>query len=74
MKEVIQHPKFQSFKDGEDLKKSLEKEKETDASRIPYKFTCLDKYPQYLILAYIPKKELVREFIKVKPRGFFFHH
>ena len=27
-----------------------------------------------MVLAYIPKKELVKEYIKVKPRGYFFHH
>ena len=58
----------------EELKKSIEKEKEEENSKIPYRFTILDKYPQYVVLAYIPKKEVVREFIKIKPRVYFFHH
>ena len=43
-------------------------------AKIPYKFMILDEFPQYVILGYAPKKEMVHEFIKVKPRGFFFHH
>jgi hypothetical protein len=71
---VTNHPKFQKCTDLDELKKCLEAEKGDDNSRIPYKFTVLEKYPQYLILAYIPKKDIVKEFIKVKPRGYFFHH
>ena len=58
----------------DDLKQALEQEKLEDSARIPYRFTISDKYPQYVIMAYIPKKDVVREFIKVKPRGYFFHH
>jgi hypothetical protein len=71
---VTNHPKFQKCTDLDELKKCLEAEKGDDNSRIPYKFTVLEKYPQYLILAYSPKKDIVKEFIKVKPRGYFFHH
>ena len=74
LREVTQHPKFQACKNIEELQKNLENEKNEDNSRIPYRFTVLDKYPQYVILAYIPKKDLVKEYIKVKPRGYFFHH
>jgi hypothetical protein len=52
----------------------LKKEKADDPQKIPYRLTLLDTYPQYLILGYVPKDTLVKEFIKVKPRGFFFHH
>jgi len=74
LREVTNHQKFQKCNDLDELKKCLEAEKTDDNSRIPYKFTVLEKYPQYLILAYIPKKDIVKEFIKVKPRGYFFHH
>lgn len=74
LREVLNHSKFQKFNDLEEMKKVLENEKEQDSSRIPYKFTVLEKYPQYIVLAYIPKKDIVKEFIKVKPRGYFFHH
>jgi len=74
LREVISHQKFIKCQSLDDLKKGIEQEKAEDSSRIPYKFTILDKYPQYVILAYIPKKEVVKEFIKIKPRGYFFHH
>jgi hypothetical protein len=32
---------------------------------IPYKFTILPEYPQYLVLGYIPKDKLIKEFVKV---------
>lgn len=73
LREVTMHPKFSKCTKMEQMQEMLLKEKSEDSSKIPYRFTILDDYPQYLILAYIPKKEMVREFIKVKPRGFFFH-
>lgn len=57
----------------EEVQADLEKEKAEATTRIPYKFVILDDYPQYVILCYIPSKTLVREFIKVKPRGYMFH-
>lgn len=74
LREVTQHGKFVKCTNYEDLKKSVENEKQNEPQRIPYHFSVLPKYPQYVILCYIPKREIVREFIKVKPRGYFFHH
>ena len=48
-------------------------EKAKNNAQIPYKFAIVKKYPQYVILAYIPKKDVVREFIKVKRQGYQFH-
>jgi len=73
LREVIQHPKFFQCAKADEVKAELEKEKEEVNSRIPYKFLILEDYPQYVVLAYIPNKTMVREFIKVKPRGHFFH-
>lgn len=33
----------------------------------------LESYPQHVTLCYIPKTNLVKEFVKVKPGGFWFH-
>lgn len=73
LREVIMHAKFLRCKSMDEMKTQLENEKKQDASKIPYRVTILDDYPQHLILAYIPKTEVVREFVKVKPRGYFFH-
>ena len=43
----------------------LKEEKAQDSNRIPYKFTVLPDYPQHLVLGYIPKLILVKEYIKV---------
>ena len=74
LREVTQHPKFLKCNSIDDIQKAVEAEKQEDGTRIPYRFTILDKYPQYVVLAYIPSKVLVKEFIKIKPRGYFFHH
>lgn len=67
------HPKFHKCGKLDEIDDILKKEKGEDATKIPYRFSIFDDYPQYLVLAYIPKKDTVKEYIKVKPRGFFFH-
>jgi hypothetical protein len=57
----------------EDLENILKKEKAQDPNRIPYKLAVFPCYPQHIVLGYIPKNALVKEFIKVKPKGYFFH-
>ncbi len=72
--EMSEHPKFKKCNNIDDLKTYLEQEKEKSPALIPYKFTILPDYPQYIILGYItPTKKFIKEFIKVKSRGFFFH-
>lgn len=73
VREVTQHPKFFPCKNISEVHAELDKEKAEASSKIPYKFTMLPDYPHYIVLCYIPSKSFVREFIKVKPRGFLFH-
>lgn len=42
-------------------------------NRIPYRFSILPLYPQHIVLAYIPREKVIKEFIKVRPKGFYFH-
>ena len=58
----------------EDLQKVLEQEKAEESAKIPYKFTVVEDYPQYVVLGYIPRNTMIKELIKVKARGYFFHH
>ena len=58
----------------DEIKEALEKEKSEDENRIPYRFTVLSDFPQFIVLSYMPKQYVIREFIKVKPRGFHFHN
>ena len=65
LREAINHPKFVECSTGEELDKVLKEEKAQDPNRIPYKFSVLPDYPQHLVLGYIPKLVLVKEYIKV---------
>ena len=74
-KEAIGHPKFKdSISGGSKLIENLlVQEKRSRPSTIPYYFTIRQEYPQYFVLFYLPKEEITIEYIKVKPKGFFFH-
>ena len=66
LKDAMLHPKFVACSTGEELDVMLKEEKAQDPNRIPYKFTVLPDYPQHLVLGYIPKMTLVKEYIKVR--------
>jgi hypothetical protein len=71
---VISHAKFCEGVDTyEDLEKLVLNEKTNNPQNIPYRFACLNNYPGHVVLAYVPKDKAFKEFIKVKPRGLFFH-
>jgi transcription elongation factor SPT6 len=74
-REALGHPKFKDCISGglEFIENSLRGEKRTQQNSIPYYFTILPQYPQYFVLNYLPKDRIVREYIKVKPKGLFFH-
>jgi len=74
-KEAISHNKFRdSLSAGiKFLETQLRNEKRSSPAAIPYCFTISPSYPQFLILIYIPKDKIITEYIKVKPKGLFFH-
>ena len=73
MNQVINHRKFDKG-DFDLIESKLKKEKEIEPKIIPYLFSFSSEAPQYLILSYIPKaKDVVREYIKIKPKGLVFH-
>lgn len=73
MNQVINHRKFDRG-DFDLIEGKLKKEKEEEPKIIPYLFSVSSDAPQYLILTYIPKgKDVIREYIKVKPKGIVFH-
>lgn len=71
--EANKHMKFSECESIQKLEDILMSEKQAESSRIPYRFTILPEYPQYLVLGYIPRNMLKKEYIKVKPRGYVFH-
>jgi transcription elongation factor SPT6 len=70
-KDAVANPKFRD--NSVNIVQMLKQEKRANPSRIPYYFTINEQYPQFLLLHYIPKEKTVTEYIKVKPRGLFFH-
>lgn len=73
VREVVNHPKFSDADSWEELENRLKEEKKADNSKIPYKLAILSCYPQHVVLAYVPREKVVKEFIKVRHRGFYFH-
>ena len=73
VKDVINSRKFYDCDTKNDIINKLRQDKQNDPSIIHYLFAILPEFPQYIILAYIPKVELIFEYIKVKPIGFIFH-
>jgi hypothetical protein len=65
VKDVINHIKFKNCDTQEELENSLKEEKKSDPNRIPYKLTILPDYPQHIVIGYIPKLNLIKEYIKV---------
>lgn len=74
-KEVISHPKFMDCTQvGLDLVEgAIKQEKRSKPSSIPYYMTIIPHFPQYVLLVYMPKDKIIREYIKIKPKGMFFH-
>jgi transcription elongation factor SPT6 len=74
VKENIENRKFIYFQSIDEMEIKLKLDKANDPVYIHYIFTLSPEYPQYFIMAYIPKQnQIIKEFIKIKPRGLFFH-
>ena len=73
VREVVGHQKFSDAKSFEDLEARLKEEKKEEPARIPYRFAILPVYPQHVVICYVPKEKVLKEFIKVRPKGFWFH-
>ena len=70
---MTQYSKWFDIDNWEELEEALKEEKAADKGRIPYRLAILQQYPQHVVLAYVPRERVVREFIKVRPRGYYFH-
>jgi hypothetical protein len=72
MQTVIQHKKFTNDS-MEAIEKRLKDDNEKDRSIIHYLFGCFADYPQYIVLFYTQNDKIIKEFIKVKNFGLYFH-
>jgi len=74
LREVTSHAKFcEGIDTYQDLSDLVANEKKANPATIPYRFGVLSAYPGHVVLVYVPKEKVVKEFIRVKPMGFFFH-
>lgn len=74
VKEVIAHPRFLFHPRGlEAVEAELRQLKRQQPQKIHYLLTVSPQYPQFFILLYIPKDDVKHEYMKVKPKGLYFH-
>ena len=70
----MNHNKFCNRITMEDFKSFIEAEKNAKPQTIQYFFAFITTYPQYCVLGYFtPANKFIREFIKVKNKGYYFH-
>eukprot|EP00340_Litonotus_pictus_P000881 CAMPEP_0170526458 /NCGR_PEP_ID=MMETSP0209-20121228/11860_1 /TAXON_ID=665100 ORGANISM="Litonotus pictus, Strain P1" /NCGR_SAMPLE_ID=MMETSP0209 /ASSEMBLY_ACC=CAM_ASM_000301 /LENGTH=1549 /DNA_ID=CAMNT_0010816271 /DNA_START=14 /DNA_END=4660 /DNA_ORIENTATION=- len=75
VQEATMNRKFSFFETVEAMEKKLREDKNKDPILIHYLFTINPAYPQYILIAYIPKiNQVIKEFMKVKARGLYFHN
>eukprot|EP00826_Nyctotherus_ovalis_P035984 TRINITY_DN3143_c0_g5_i1.p1 TRINITY_DN3143_c0_g5~~TRINITY_DN3143_c0_g5_i1.p1 ORF type:complete len:1087 (+),score=289.66 TRINITY_DN3143_c0_g5_i1:179-3439(+) len=72
--ETAGHRKFVAASSVKVVEEHLNGEMLKFPEHINYCFTILPEFPQYVILAYILQKDsIVKEYIKVKSQGYYFH-
>jgi len=73
IKESIKNRKFIPCDTKSDFENRLKEDKKKQTSIINYNYTILKDYPAYIVLGYVPKVNPIYEYIKIKPKGLYFH-
>ena len=73
IKESIKSRKFVHCDTKNDFDYLLKEEKKKNPNIINYNFTILKDFPGYIVLGYVPKVNPHYEYIKIKPKGLYFH-
>lgn len=73
IKESIKNRKFMPCDTKSDFENKLKEDKKKQTSIINYNYTILKDYPGYIVLGYVPKVNPIYEYIKIKPKGLYFH-
>ena len=73
IKESIKNRKFVHCDTKTDFDNMLRDDKKKQPSIINYNYTILKDYPGYIVLGYVPREKIIYEYIKIKPKGLFFH-
>ena len=72
-RQASEHRKFLNIDNVFDFEKKLKEDKEKNKEIINYNFTIVKNFPGYLLLGYVPKTNVIIEYIKIKPKGYYFH-
>ena len=72
-RQASEHRKFLNMDNIFDFEKKLKDDKEKNKEIINYNFTIVKNFPGYLLLGYVPKTNVIIEYIKIKPKGYYFH-
>ena len=73
IKESIKNRKFVHCDTKTDFENLLKEEKRKQPSIINYNYTILKDYPGFIVLGYVPRVNTFYEYIKIKPKGLYFH-
>ena len=73
IKESIKNRKFFHSNTRTDFENFLKEGKKKNLNIINYSYTILKDFPGYLVLGYVPKVNPIYEYIKIKPKGLYFH-
>jgi transcription elongation factor SPT6 len=76
VKDVIENRKFIRCENSEDFQmKILKEEKASNRNYFIYYFTIIPEFPGFILLGYSAKQgNFTKEFIRVRPRGLYFHN
>ena len=73
IKESIKNRKFIHCDTKTDFENTLKEDKKKNTNIINYNYTILKDFPGYIVLGYVPKVNPIYEYIKIKPKGLYFH-
>ena len=73
IKESINSRKFVHCETKNDFDNTLKEDKRKNENIVNYNYTILKDYPGYIVLGYVPKANPHYEYIKIKPKGLYFH-
>lgn len=75
VKEVINSRKFFHCDNVEEFEHKIKEEKNVCKNIIVYYFTILSEFPLFIVMGHSAKAgSVVKEYIRVKPNGFYFHN
>ena len=72
-RDAISHRKFIHSQDLLEFQEKLKEQKERNPNTIVYNLTIVKRFPNYILLGYVPLNEVLLEYIGITQRGYYFH-